>query len=162
MITSAVSFRAALREPQPPLPPTGHESPHDARDAGWLGQVPPPDAAPMPRPATAIPDGTLPVTGHESVHDAREAGWLGQVPPPDAPPARTTPTTPRAGNAIEFGTELPHERLDDGWLGQVPPPSAPPASVDDAPTTTYANPQLAPEAWKDSGSLFPDDPTLFG
>lgn len=27
--------------PYPPQPPTGHESPSEARDNGWLGQVPP-------------------------------------------------------------------------------------------------------------------------
>jgi hypothetical protein len=63
----------------------------------------------------------------------------------------------------ELGAETPHELRDRGWLGQVPPPAAPTGAADPvAPTTTYANPQLAPEPWKDSGSLFTDDPTLFG
>ena len=160
MITSALTVRTPLREPQPPAPPTGHESPQDARDGGWLGQVPPAGPPATPRRPMPVPDGTPPVTGHESVHDAREGGWLGQVPPP-SPTPRCPPVAPSL-DELAFGDETPQELRDDGWLGQVPPPSRPPVPVDDVPSTTYANPQLAPEPWKDSGSLFPHDPTLFG
>lgn len=39
----------------PPLPPTGHESPRDAQDSGWLGQVPPPVERPAPSCPTPQP-----------------------------------------------------------------------------------------------------------
>lgn len=48
MNLSALS--AAHRAPSPPTLPTGFESPQEARDGGWLGQVPPPDPTP-PAPA---------------------------------------------------------------------------------------------------------------
>ncbi len=48
MISSVASFRTLMREPQPLAPPTGHESPQDAADSGWLGQVPPPPPAAPP------------------------------------------------------------------------------------------------------------------
>lgn len=43
MIASTLSTHS-VREwiPTNPSPPTGHESPAEARDNGWLGQVPPP------------------------------------------------------------------------------------------------------------------------
>lgn len=160
MITSAVSVLSPLREPQPPASPTGHETPQDAGDGGWLGQVPPAGPPATPRCPAPLPDGAPPVTGHESANDARDAGWLGQVPPPA--PRSTPPTPARSADEIELGNETPQQLREDGWLGQVPPPSPPAAPAVTAPTTTYANPQLAPEPWKDSGSLFPDDPTLFG
>lgn len=166
MISSALTVRAPLREPQPPVPPTGYESPQDARDGGWLGQVPPDDAPVTPRCPAPVPDGTPPVTGHESTNDAREGGWLGQVPPAVPPTPRCPPAqAARSLDEIELGDETSHELRERGWLGQVPPDSAyppAPAPVEDAPSTQYANPQLAPEPWKDSGSLYLDDPTLFG
>lgn len=165
MISSSMTVRAATREPQPPVPATGYETPQDANDAGWLGQVPPatvPRA--MPRRCTAFDvDAHAPLTGHESAEDAREGGWLGQVPPPPTPPR--CPPAPTSGglDEIELGDETPQELHERGWLGQVPPPpAAPPAPVHDAPAPTYANPQLAPDPWLDPGALYPDDPTLFG
>jgi hypothetical protein len=56
MISSALTSHALSRAPQPPVPPTGHESPSEARDAGWLGQVPPPSPpAPACPPAATQP-----------------------------------------------------------------------------------------------------------
>jgi hypothetical protein len=55
MITSASSIRA-VREWIPvdtPPTPTGYESPREARDAGWLGQVPPPSPPSEPEPPRA-------------------------------------------------------------------------------------------------------------
>lgn len=165
MISSAIGLSVALREPQPPATATGYESPRAGRDAGWLGQVPPaapPTPPAAPRGTATSSDDALPMTGHGSVRDAREAGWLGQVPPAATTATDSPPTSTRPAAEIEFDNETAHERRERGWLGQVPPPSPPPAEVDEAPATTYANPQLAPEPWKDSGSLFPNDPTLFG
>ena len=62
------------------------------------------------------------------------------------------------------GHESPGQARDDGWLGQTPPPSPPRTTVcpPPDPEPVYANPQLAPDPWLNPGSLFPDDPTLFG
>ena len=58
MISSPSSIRsvvATVRAPLEDVPPTGYESPHEARENGWLGQVPPAptrvDDPPRTRPA---------------------------------------------------------------------------------------------------------------
>ena len=160
MISSATSIRIAHREPQPPVPPTGHESPGDARDGGWLGQVPPP-AGSTPTTPPAPPYDPAYDTGPRA--DARDDGWLGQVPPP--PPSGAPHETARRDETPPPppGSESPTGANDDGWLGQVPPPARPTAAVDDAQSAvTFANPQLAPDPWSYDAPLFPDDPTLFG
>jgi hypothetical protein len=43
---------SSIRHTLPPQPVTGYESPSEARDAGWLGQVPPP---PEPDPTCGCP-----------------------------------------------------------------------------------------------------------
>jgi len=72
-----------------------------------------------------------------------------------APAPSPTPTA--------TGYESPRDAADAGWLGQTPPPSVqtrrPCAETD---PVRYAVAELAPEPWKDSGSLWGNDPTLFG
>ena len=57
MISTSAIARVAERAPSTPTPrPTGYESPGEAREGGWLGQVPPPNAPPAPRcPPTDAP-----------------------------------------------------------------------------------------------------------
>ncbi|MBC7462442.1 MAG: hypothetical protein H7287_13880, partial [Thermoleophilia bacterium] len=43
-----LSATSAAYNPLPPARPTGYESPTDANDTGWMGQVPPPDPAATP------------------------------------------------------------------------------------------------------------------
>ncbi|MCW2961863.1 MAG: hypothetical protein JWM25_1852 [Thermoleophilia bacterium] len=51
MLIPHVSPRVSTVLGDTPPPPTGHESPGDARDGGWLGQVPP-STPPTPPPVT--------------------------------------------------------------------------------------------------------------
>lgn len=160
MITTSLTTRSTattLRAPLDDVPVTGHDSPDDAHDAGWLGQVPPP-SPPAARPATCAPTDAL--LGSDSVRDHEEAGWLGQVPP--APTRCEDPAPPRAEDPPVTGYVSPEEAREQGWLGQVPPPLPRTPEVSAPAEPDYAVPGLAPDPWNAPGTLYPSDPTLFG
>lgn len=148
IVSIATAARAFERAPDPAF-----GSPSERHDAGWLGQVPPPEP-PSASPTAVVDD---PAVGYDPTADPHDGCWLGQVPPP-----KRQVEQPAAIEETAVGFDPSRDAHDGGWLGQVPPPAEPAPTPPAADESPYAVPHLAPEPWKSDPPLPGTDPTLFG